>query len=583
MKKILFLFLLFCTYAFSQILLPDDLKPGMKGYGLTVFKGQKIQKFNVEILGVLKNTRVKGDLILAKLSGGPLAETGVIAGMSGSPVYVSNKIIGAVAFSWSFAKEPIAGITPIHDMLSLFNQSLPTNSFKGIPNYLNNESENNSSIKIQNFQNQNFVLKRISTPMVVTGVDEKLINVLSLKFNDTEFLPIQGGSTAFESNLQTNFEPGSAIAIRLVTGDLNISGIGTVTYKKGNKLLIFGHPMFQRGYFHYPIAPANIITIFPGYQLSFKIGSAGPIVGQTVQDRQYAVSCEVGPKPTMLPVHITQNYGDNVYTYSYKIINDYLYTQRFLTTCIVSAITHDKSPREKNSFYISAKISLNDGKQLILSNLYSELTTLINVYDAISDLTMPIQKLILNPFKSVEITNIDITIQQSDKIHIAEIKNFKLLNRGKIYPGDTLNMKIFLQPYQKSIITTNIQIKLPASIKPGMLTLFLSSAKEEKMTDTFFAPDRFNPQTYDQLLNFFQDQDRNNEFVLWGLAKSPGLYIKGEKFPDLPQSKFKILQQSNEDSESVMAVKFKKKITTPYVLYNYKKLNIKISKNTFGR
>ncbi len=563
-------------------MLPDDIQPGMKGYGLTVFQGDKIERFDAEILGVMKNVRTKGDIILARLAGGPLEKTGVIAGMSGSPVYISNKLIGAVAFSWAFSKEPIAGITPINDMLGVLDYQAPTNTFKDPEFYKKYDVER----KTEKRSTQGGSLERISTPLVFSGIDDRLLASLKDYWNDEGFIPVQGGTSAistFDHNRENLFLPGSAVAIKLVTGDLNVSGVGTVTYKKDDRILIFGHRMFFRGACNYPIGTANIISVFPGYQLSFKIASAGETFGVTEQDREYAVSCRIGPEPSMVPVKVVQHYSGKSVEYKYNIIDDYLYFHSYLATCIANSIIHDKAPLEKNSYFIKMKVTLSDGNIVEWKNMYSELTTSVNLMSTLMDLSRPIIQIMLNQFKSVSIRSIDVEIDQSDRISVAVLKNMRLNTAGDIFPGDEISLTLTMANYQGAEWTTNVSVQLPSHLTPGPVMLFATSGREDRMGDEILASAAMIPRTYEQLLDSVEEFPMNNEIVIWGVTREPGLVINGERFHNLPQSRFSVMKNDKEDSSASMVMRFRKKIPTGHYIFDMRKLMINVKSPKFWR
>ena len=212
----------------KNILTMDEIKPGMKGYGLTVFKGIKVEKFEVEIISILKNIRPRTGLILVRLKSDVTDKAGVIAGMSGSPIYINNKLIGALAFSWAFSKEPIAGITPIEDMLKILSFKTTNHSYNFEPGY------HKASLK-----NNDHSVKLIKTPLIFQDASQELISTFKKDLQEMNFVPLSGGGNGSSYEVPNEFKPGSAVGVNLVTGDLNIRGIGTVTYINKDKLLIF--------------------------------------------------------------------------------------------------------------------------------------------------------------------------------------------------------------------------------------------------------------------------------------------------------------------------------------------------------
>ena len=300
--------LIFCLFLASVVwaepppLMPiDDIQPGMKGLGKTVFAGTKIETFDVEILGVLKNQSPHGDAILAKVSGGPLPleKYGVIAGMSGSPIYIDGKLIGALAFAFLYPKEVmIAGITPIQEMLNDANH--PDSNPALTPQATANNGLMDHALQAFNFA-------PIQTPLMVSGADQRVLALMKEQLAAFNMFPIPAGNVSKASAQQadTDLQPGSAIGIPLIRGDMDISAVGTVTYRDNEKILAFGHPMFFAGNVQYPMSSAYVHLIVPNQINSFKLASPLETVGAITQDRRSGISGAIGMTPRMIPLNVT--------------------------------------------------------------------------------------------------------------------------------------------------------------------------------------------------------------------------------------------------------------------------------------
>lgn len=286
----------------------EDLRPGMKGVGRTCYRGTKPEEFQVEILGVLKGINPGASAVLAKFSGAFLEKTGIFEGMSGSPVFIDGKLLGAVAFSYSFAKEAIGGITPITQMVDAFEQTPDV-------------SRGSSTIVVRKSSLWNFgpspdpgfskpleiaprdakqqpvlaslgghALVPIATPLSLGGFDAETLRVFEPKFRAMGMSTLQGaGGQGPDSKTgqeidSAPLEPGSNIVVPLVRGDLDVSAGGTVTYVDGNRLYAFGHSMFQLGFTELPMYKARAITVFPSLESSFKILESGELAGSIRQD-----------------------------------------------------------------------------------------------------------------------------------------------------------------------------------------------------------------------------------------------------------------------------------------------------------
>ncbi len=291
----------------------SQIHAGMHGVAYTVFQGTKPEPMDVEVLGVLKNANgPKGDIILVRLGGAKAEYTGVVAGMSGSPVYLKGKLAGAVAFRiGEFSKEPIAGVTPISEMLEISAldntpASVPIQA-KSIPSIAAKTSGPGlSSAPAQNFANY---LKPIETPLVFSGFSEDSIQRFAPQFASEGIVPVMGVGSASDVAQPDPLEPGSAVSAVLVRGDMDIAATCTVTYIDAGHLLACGHPLLQFGTIDLPMTKAQVLATVPSPLNAFKIVNATETVGSFVQDRHTGILGEFGKKPEMIPVTLTIHGG----------------------------------------------------------------------------------------------------------------------------------------------------------------------------------------------------------------------------------------------------------------------------------
>src|SRR5262245_37559458 len=288
----------------------DEIRSGMKGIGRTVFQGTTIEEFQVEILGVMKHYGPKQDLILARLSGGPLKETGVIQGMSGSPVYIDNRLVGAVAYAFPFAKDSIAGIQPIAQMVNVLVQPqapgrvVPASAFAAsespaafIHNLLDRFHQGAPLHELlipsaAPMVSAGASLTRIQTPLAISGVTSAAIQQFSSFFGSLGFTPMQSGGAGGLVNGPAgsrSLEPGSPVNAEMVRGDINVSANGTVTYVDGNKIYAFGHPFLSSGPTSLPMASAYVISLLPKLDASSKLAVPMDVIGAFQQDRSTGI------------------------------------------------------------------------------------------------------------------------------------------------------------------------------------------------------------------------------------------------------------------------------------------------------
>jgi len=314
----------------------DEVKPGMVGVGRTVFQGTDLQDFKVQILGVLKNVAApKRNLILARLEGGPLAETGVIAGMSGSPVYIDGRLVGAVSYSiGAFPKEPIAGITPIGEMIDATADSsspspsthragtdarleLPitpehlTSALRATYDRIAMFADRPADVQAIGLPSGTGVemgalLRPIATPLVMSGMDRTTTDLVSSMFRDAGFTPVlSGGASGDEPKSNAPPRPGDPVGVALLGGDGEMGASGTITHIDGDRLYAFGHPFFNFGPTAFPMTRAYVYASLPSLMSSFKIASLGDVIGTVKQDRATAIAGTLGKGPDVIPITIT--------------------------------------------------------------------------------------------------------------------------------------------------------------------------------------------------------------------------------------------------------------------------------------
>src|SRR6202453_965766 len=289
----------------------EQIHAGMKGVAYTVFQGTKPESMDVEVLGVLKNADgPKGDVILVRLGGTKAEYTGVVAGMSGSPVYLNGKLAGALAFRiGEFSKEPIAGVTPIAEMLEISaldrnpaSAPIEATSAAHSPSKTASPGVANSPSEHAAFTNY---LNPIETPLVFNGFSEDTVQRFASQFSSAGIVPVMGAGSVSDAKQHKPMEPGSAVSAILVQGDMNIAATCTVTYMDARHLLACGHPLMQFGMVDLPMTKATVLATLPSPLNAFKIVNATETVGAFVQDRHNGILGEFGKKEEMIPVTLT--------------------------------------------------------------------------------------------------------------------------------------------------------------------------------------------------------------------------------------------------------------------------------------
>ncbi len=515
-KTTAFLFVFFIVItAYSQNIIPsDNLKPGMKGYGLTVFKGDKIEKFNVEVLGVLKKMYPGENRVLIRCYGDIVDKAGIIAGMSGSPVYFDGKLAGAVSFGWEFGKEPIGGLTPIENMLDVIatystntQQRIFFEKKPDIEDILNPKAESFLPEELKRFFSENY--------FVSTGFEE---------------LPFAtAGTGGIDNKFFENPKPGGAIAVALTRGDLNLYAIGTITYVKNNYILAFGHPMFGLGRVSIPVHTAKVLAVYPSYRSSNKIGIIGAEMGALVEDRSAAILSIKGKKAYMIPVNVKLNFKQRSKEYYIEIAEQPLLTP-FLVNLVFSNLMQTATKTVGfSTFNLRGKIEIEGYPDVELNSL----VTGANYQSAVFQIASLVQTIIQNPYVKTRIKGISIDLNFVEDLRFAQIMKVKS-SADRVKRGKTVHLQVYLKPFQKKTVIKNVIIKIPKTVKPGKYYIELGDGFSIMKNQSKALARRI--ETLDGLIRLVNRFLRSNK-VYVSLAENTNAVFMGETVqPDLPGS-----------------------------------------------
>jgi len=535
----------------SEIMPLSEVKEGMIGTGKTVFKGNGIEEFQVEILGVLHNFFPQQSMILAQLKGGNLDQTGVIAGMSGSPVFVNGKMIGAVAYSWPFAKTPIAGITPIESMLEAETvpaEQVPIQPPVEIAQYYDFESvvtkHSTAAPKIETAIAGigSIELSPIATPLMVSGFDPKLVERFRPLFASFGMQPMQAGVMGKSDEPPTgDFEPGSPISVQLVRGDLDIGAIGTVTYRDKEKILAFGHPFFNLGPIDFPMATAQIFAVVPSLMSSFKIGSGGPIVGSVKQDFRSAVYGVIGEKTSMIPVKVTLHDGaQKKREFNFDVVDHNLLAPLLLDFAFQNTILATQLGYGDSTLKISGAIGLKNSSTIQFNNIFSGMASFSNASQYLASV---LYTLMSNEFRRVDVDRVDINVDLSNKRKEAELQEV-WLDRNEVHPGDLLNLKAVYKTFQGSRHTEEFDLKIPDDLDASALYFIVGGGQELSRLEYAQYGKAYKPDSLEQIVFLLNNLRSNDRIYVKTFLSEPTLVMKGRSLYKLPTSAYSILSSS---------------------------------------
>lgn len=548
----------------------EELRPGMVGVGRTVFDGTHVEEFKAHIIGVLENViGPHRNLILARLEGGPLANTGVIAGMSGSPVYVDGKLIGAVSYALgSFSKEPIAGITPIAEMTdsATFNAPRPAAArvkvdfpltrdgliaaFRRALNWNRPFADRPDDARLAGASTVSGIsggelgtlLRPIATPLVMSGFEPDVADLLGSAFREQGFVPTGGagatGARAGEMPFDGPLKPGDAIGVALVTGDLQLGGTGTVTHIDGDRVYAFGHPMYNLGPTEYPMTRAYVYTVLPSLFSSMKLSSTGEVIGTFTQDRATTIAGQLGPGPDMVPLTMTlQSDRAPKRTFHFGLVNDQLFTPLMAYATVLNTVGQYERQFGSATFQIRGAAKVKNHEPVTFNNMFSGDQASMA---AAAYVVGPITYLVGNDYEKVELEGIDIDVTTAEHPKTATLERI-WLDDPRPRAGRTVPLKMLLRTYRGDDVVRTLPIQIPANVS-GTLSLLVSDGArlaQAELRDTR-APNQVR--SVDQVIRSMNKGRRNDTLYVKLLGSDAGAVVNGELLSSLPPSVLGVLE-----------------------------------------
>lgn len=546
-----------------EILPLDEVRAGMRATAWTVFSGSKAEPIPVEIIGVMENTWGPGqDIIMAKL-GGKAERTNVAAGMSGSPVYYEGKLLGAISLRFSvFSPDAIAGITPIELMLEIneLDESRPLEAAlpRRSPEHEQlAEAETGWAERVWNSVDfaprADSYVTAIETPLTISGAYGDVLRLFEGSFRKAGVLTMQGGAVGGSATSLGDFEgalnPGEPIAAVLVSGDMSVSGLGTVSYNDGKRVLAFGHAMFNTGRVDLPIATANVLTVLASKFQPVKVANSATIVGALRQDRHSGIMGVLGETAKMIPVDVlvrSFSAEDRVLgekRFHYNIFRNQKWTPQLLLFALYNSMFGVNEFSEESTFRLTGNIELAGGRQIRLESMRTISGTPIPPPLALAGwVADKVHRIFTNTAEMPSIENIDVTIDLLPERRLAVVEH-AWVQRTEVSPGDKLEGKVFLRPYRGERIERAFSIQVPAGAAKGRLRLVISDAAAlNRRTLVVAARDRLmNLSETVALLN----EERSNNRLFVSLLQ-PGVTARlGDKtLPNVPLSVLNVMDRS---------------------------------------
>jgi hypothetical protein len=534
----------------------EDLRPGMKGVARTVFSGADTQEFGVEILGVLPGfPGPRQSAIIAKLSGSNIDRTGVFAGMSGSPVYIDGKIVGAVAFSFPFSKEPIAGITPIKQMIDLFDRgsqenqkpkepravsfaqlasvewkpNLPKPAISGAP-LLAPVSAGSPLMPLLGQQ-----MVPIATPLVFSGITQESLSMFAPQLLANGLLPVSGvgGSAAITPLAEVTantFPPGSSISVQLVRGDYSLAAAGTVTLRDGDRIYAFGHPFLSLGASDMPMAESSVVTVIPNANNSFKLAVPGRMVGSIAQDRASGIFGLLGQAPKMIPVKVNLHTSrDRIETYSYEVATDSFLTPLLLNITLFNTITSSERALGDSTITVQGEIRVKGQETIKVDRRFSANNSPIMAAGAIA---APVSALLASGFDDVQLDGITLDISSSETKYAGTLERITL-DRTEVRRGEKVEVQAFVRTESGKQFVQRIPLEIPNDAALGQLLVFVGDGNALQEGS---AAKAFVPQDLGQLVRAINTVKKSDRLYVKLFRITNGAVIGTSELPNLPPS-----------------------------------------------
>jgi hypothetical protein len=533
----------------------DEIQPGMKGTGKTVLSGTRIEEFQVEILGVLRNMAPRQSLILARLSGARLEQTGVLAGMSGSPVYIDGRLIGAVAMTFQFIKEPIAGITPIEQMIGSLAEETPAASPSQQMAWRFEPEAGSGDLRVlplevaklsppeETLTNRviwggaETSLSRVGTPLVLAGFTSQAIEFFEPQFRNLGLVPIQGGmgsGTAETAEPAAALEPGSMISVQLVRGDMGVSADGTVTLIDEGRIYAFGHPFLSIGPLEVPFGESRVIAAVPGYATSMKITTPGRVLGVIKKDRASGIYGVLGEQARMIPVDVDLATRDGAsHSYRFEVANDRFLLPFLMNLTVFSAVGSTERQVGDSTLQVEQTISLEGLPDVELESFISGGAN--GPAMAARSAAVPLAYLMQSGLGPLDVRNIRLKILSTNQRLTQELEQV-WTSRREVKAGEAFELTALLRDQDGRETLQKTTIEIPSSLRPGPLTITVADGASLDRIEAGMSGRMVLPKDPQQLVRAINRARRNNRLYVRLARPETGFVLQGDSFPSPPPS-----------------------------------------------
>jgi len=536
-----------------------DLREGMHGTARTVFRGSQPEEFNVEILGVLPGgIGPKQDLIVGRLSGGGADRTGVFAGMSGSPVYIDGKLVGAISYSFPFSKEPICGITPIEQMVAIFERKENVQAKPGEPRAISfmelASTDLNLSLgitrpsgtvpansKLSVMTGESF--QPIATPLTFSGFSQNTLDQFAPQLLQAGLVPVAatGASAAITPMKkvdETTLVGGDSVSMQLARGDYSLAAAGTVTWRDGEKIYAFGHPFLGLGSSDLPMSESHVVTVIPNMNNSFKLAVADSMVGSMTQDRATGVFGKLGQAPTMIPVKIVLNTSrGQTQEINFEVAKDDFLTPLLLNLATFNALTANERGLGDSTIDLKGEIKLKGEEPIELQRRFAGPQA---GQFAAAATSVPVATLFRSRFDDLQIDQITLNLNSTDGSKTAALERIAV-DKTQVHAGDAIEVQAFVRSDSGRVFVQRIPMTIPKDTAPGPLSVIVGDGN---MIQQNAAIQQFVPKNLGELVDTINKMKVPDRLYSQIVRTSSGAIIGVSEMPNLPPS---VLATLNND------------------------------------
>ncbi|MBI3268042.1 MAG: hypothetical protein HYZ53_03400 [Planctomycetes bacterium] len=435
--------------ACAQEILPlSEVRPGMKGQGKTVFQGARIESFDVEVIDVLRKVFPGEDLILVRVSHPVTDRAGVIAGMSGSPIYLEGKLAGALSYAWGFSKEPIAGVTPIQSMLK--EGTRPLEKTGALPPGVVPPATSPTA------------LLPCETPLVLSGFSNRAAAWLEDALRAYRIVPVQGGGGGWAPGMTLPVEPGGAVAVQLIRGDLEASAVGTITHVLGAKVYAFGHPFLGSGETSMPMSMGFVHAVIPSLTRSFKMASSANEIGSLVQDRNACIVGSLERKAHTLPmtVKVKNARTGRESTHRFEVVDHEFLTPPIAASALLSALDVTEDAMGDSTVTSKVSVGLRGYEPVRWTECYSNRARV-----SAAPFLAPLSRILRDPNERPILESLDFELEVRGELSMAALKN-AWWRQDQVRPGSTARLVCLLRPFRGGLETLEVEVPVPADLPP---------------------------------------------------------------------------------------------------------------------